>query len=93
VRQVFVAKAPALRLDQAGHDSGDMRARKERVQHVVRILARMSVQCGEWKFKAERLQRLLPASQRQHAAIDERPFHIENDKRMTNSHGNGPGRR
>jgi len=57
------------------------------------ILAGVSLQCGERKFKAERLQRFLPATQRRRGAIDQRPFHVENHKRMTNRHGNGFGRR
>jgi hypothetical protein len=37
----------------------------------------MPMQRGEWKFKAERLKRFLPTSQRQRGAVDQGLFDIE----------------
>src|SRR5262249_19613713 len=78
-----LAIAPALGLNDAWQHAADVPTRKQRVQHVVRVLPGMSLQDGERKFKAERLQRFLPATQRRRRAIDQRPFHVEDRKRMS----------
>src|SRR6266436_6219662 len=70
-----------------------MGTRKQFMQHVMRILARMSLQGVARKLEAERLQRLLPTAQRQPGAVDQRPLDVKNHQPTTNSHGNRLGRR
>src|SRR6266436_8718460 len=70
-----------------------MGTRKQFMQHIMRILARMSLQGVARKLEAERLQRLLPTAQRQPGAVDQRPLDVKNHQPTTNSHGNRLGRR
>jgi len=58
------------------------------MQHIMGILTRVSLQDGEWKLEAERLQRLLPTAQNQPGALDERSLDVENHQRTTGRHGN-----
>jgi hypothetical protein len=93
LRQMFFAIPLALHLDDATQNTDDMRTRKQFMQHVMRILTRISLQDGERKLEAERLQRFLPRAQRQPGALDQRPLDAENHQRTTNGHGNRPGHR
>src|SRR5437868_7973469 len=77
-----------MHLDDATQNTGDMRTGKQFMQHIMGILTRVSLQDGEWKLEAERLQRLLPTAQNQPGALDERSLDVENHQRTTGRHGN-----